>query len=171
MNLKRVKTAIDTLVEEFSKNNLGDPFRDVRLREALLADHLNHVLAPVGYPYDAFLKEETYEYKTISATRSARYDVSWCETWQKQKKYLREVKILPHKYHYLAKFSDRMEIEKIWRMTGEQALKILEPKLKKKFHQTTINKNGVLQAVITTNEFSVYGQQIFPAPTTLEMFF
>ena len=176
MNQDKVKqflSASRDLIKLSSELGYGDPFASYRIREIMLSIHLNHVLAKTLHFEDARNEnDEKVEYKTsviqksksVSQSLTGRYEISWQETWEKQKEYMLNEKIANNVYHYFALFCDATyRILEIRRMTGMQAYNLLLPKIKDKYvkRYTTKSKDGTLHASLSAKEIRNNSEKVY----------
>ena len=99
------------------------------------------------------------EYKsTIQKDIKGVYNgISNQPTWLEQVRYLTEEKIGKYQHHYFARFADGAIVE-LWCLDGKDVLNILLPKLKKKYHSSSKNKDPRLGATVTKKEIYKYGR-------------
>tara|TARA_R110002012_G_scaffold127478_1_gene279751 strand:+ start:819 stop:1322 length:504 start_codon:yes stop_codon:yes gene_type:complete len=120
----------------------GDPFSYARSREIHLAGLLGHTVADDYSGADAFDEDgKPLEYKsTIAKNINGTYNgISVQDTWEDQEDYLINNKIGKYDNHFIARYDDGKVVE-VWRLSGEDVLSILLPKLKKDWNRK-INGN------------------------------
>lgn len=143
--------------------DVGDPFGAGRAREIILSGILEHKIGDKLHGIDAqsFCATKTYEYKTWldSCYPTARYDVSWCDTWENQVEYLKHNKIANHEFHFFASFTVFGEVTAIYKMSGEKVLELLLPKLQRKFYAPK-KRSGVLYASLTQKDLREHAEKI-----------
>ena len=161
------KQLFERMYQVCEENDWQDPFSYARAKEIHLAGELGHEVSPEYSGADATDKDGKCEYKTtIDKNIKAAYTgISVKTTWPKQVKYLEEEKIAKYKNHYHARYCFG-QIMEAYKMSGEQVLKLLLPKLKKVFKMGGVKKNGEtkadprLAATLTSSEIRKYGTQI-----------
>jgi hypothetical protein len=144
----------------------GDPFSYARSREIHLASILGHQIAETYSGADAISpdpEEGEVEYKsTIAKSINGTYNgISVQDTWEEQERYIIEDKIGKYSSHYYARYKDGRIVE-IWKLTGDDVLMILLPKLKKDWARK-INgnhKDPRLSANLSKSEIYKYGTRI-----------
>lgn len=146
------------------ENDLGDPFVGGRGKEIHMAGKLGHKVSETFSGADAYDEEGGCEYKsTISPQWRIRYTVSIQSTWKKQLDYLRHEKIVKYKNHYHAKYEGGKVVE-LWKMSGEDVLKLLRPKLKRAYDnlkKSDMNKAcPTLRAELCGQEITSHGERI-----------
>ena len=125
-----------------SDQGWGDPFSYARSREIHLAGLLGHTVADDYSGADAFDEDgKPLEYKsTIAKYINGTYNgISVQDTWEDQEDYLINNKIGKYDNHFIARYDDGKVVE-VWRLSGEDVLSILLPKLKKDWNRK-INGN------------------------------
>ena len=80
-------------------------------------------------------------------------------TWEEQEEYLRTKKIGNYFEHYYNLF-DRGVLLESWAMSGDDVLKLLLPKLDKKFPTVLTKKDPRLSAGISNTEIKKYGRRV-----------
>jgi len=139
----------------------GDPFSYARSREIHLAGLLGHTVADDYSGADAFDKDgKPLEYKsTIAKNINGTYNgISVQDTWEDQEDYLINNKIGKYDNHFSARYEDGKVVE-VWRLSGDDVLSILLPKLKKDWTRK-INgnhKDPRLSATISKKEIYAVG--------------
>lgn len=139
----------------------GDPFSYARSREIHLAGLLGHTVADDYSGADAFDKDgKPLEYKsTIAKNINGTYNgISVQDTWEDQEDYLINNKIGKYDNHFIARYDDGKVVE-VWRLSGEDVLSILLPKLKKDWNRK-INgnhKDPRLSATLSKKEIYAVG--------------
>jgi hypothetical protein len=141
----------------------GDPFSYGRIKEARMSFELNHILADKYAGCDAFDENGEYEYKsTIGKDINGTYNgISVQPTWEEQKEYFKNEKILKYKNHYFCRFKCE-KVEEIYEMDSDKVLSILEPKLKKDFYNKKSGKykDPRLGVTLSKDEIVKYGTKI-----------
>lgn len=143
------------------KHSWGDPFSYARSREIHIAGTLGHTIFPELSGADGIDADGECEYKsTVAKTINAAYNgISVFPTWEEQENYLLNEKIGKYENHYSVRY-DGGKIAEAWRLKGDVVLKILLPKLKKKFFDTTARKDPRLGASLTKKEIYEFGERI-----------
>jgi hypothetical protein len=165
--INQLLEAKQTMMSISNELEFGDPFASYRIREILLSIHLNHTIAHTLHFEDARNEfNEKIEYKTCTISRKGlygRYDISWQDSWERQKEYMLNEKIANNAYHYFALFDKEHRIQEIYRMKGDTVYNLLLPKIEKKFKNRNIsqNKNGSLHATISNLDIMTYGEKIY----------
>ena len=139
----------------------GDPFSYARSREIHLAGLLGHTVADDYSGADAFDEDgKPLEYKsTIAKNINGTYNgISVQDTWEDQEDYLINNKIGKYDNHFIARYEDGKVVE-VWRLSGDDVLSILLPKLKKDWTRK-INgnhKDPRLSATLSKKEIYAVG--------------
>ena len=139
----------------------GDPFSYARSREIHLAGLLGHTVADDYSGADAFDEDgKPLEYKsTIAKNINGTYNgISVQDTWEDQEEYLINSKIGKYDNHFIARYEDGKVVE-VWRLSGDDVLSILLPKLKKDWNRK-INgnhKDPRLSATLSKKEIYAVG--------------
>lgn len=145
----------------------GDPFSYARSREIHLAGILGHRVADTYSGADAIIDtivgQLLAEYKsTIAKIINGTYNgISVQDTWQEQERYLIQEKLGKYAEHYIARY-EGAKVAEVWKMSGDDVLGILLPKLKKDWERK-INgkhKDPRLSATLTRKEIYTYGTQV-----------
>jgi hypothetical protein len=141
----------------------GDPFSYARSREIHLAGILGHKVAETYSGADAIDDDGECEYKsTIANSINGTYNgISVQDTWEEQERYLIEEKLGNYSNHYIARYNGGKVVE-VWKLTGNDVLMILLPKLKNDWGRK-INgkyKDPRLSASLTKKEIYQYGTKI-----------
>ena len=139
----------------------GDPFSYARSREIHLAGLLGHTVADDYSGADAIDQDGECEYKsTIGKNINGTYNgISVQSTWEDQEEYLIKQKIGKYANHYIARYEGGKVVE-VWKMTGDDVLSILLPKLKKDWNRkinSTTHKDPRLSATISKKEIYAVG--------------
>lgn len=139
----------------------GDPFSYARAKEILLSIKLGHTVSPTLSGADGIDNDGECEYKstTASTLRATYTGISVLPTWKEQKEYLKNSKIGKYHNHYHSRFESGNIVE-CYRLSGRDVLKVLEPKLKKKYFSVSKRKDPRLSASLTRNEITKYGTRI-----------
>ena len=141
----------------------GDPFTYARGKEIHLACILGHKVAKRYSGADAYNGAMELEYKTtIAKNINGTYNgISVQDTWEEEERYLIEEKLGKYSEHYIARY-EGAKVAEVWKLTGDDVLMILLPKLKKDWERK-INgkhKDPRLSATLTKKEIYLYGTQI-----------
>jgi hypothetical protein len=126
-----------------SKNGWGDPLNYGRAREIDFALKLGHRVSQTLAGADAYdVDNNPVEYKTTTQRliQGTYNGISVQPTWEEQEKYLREEKIGKYKHHYFARY-DGGNIMECWRLTSDQVLDYLLPRLKKQYESSRSRKD------------------------------
>ena len=157
---KRLYTEMADLCE--NESGVGDPFSYARSKEILTAIVLKHELSETLSLGDGIDEVGDCEYKSTIAPsiKGAYTGISVHPTWPEQEKYLREEKIGKYQYHYIQRFEGSKGIVESWKLSGQDVLTILLPKLKKKYETVKKLKDPRLAANVTKKDILKYGIQI-----------
>jgi hypothetical protein len=170
----KYKNAVDLFRQLFElmydvcrENDWQDPFSYARAKEIHLAGELGHEVSSEYSGADATDEDGKCEYKTtiVENIKASYTGISVKETWREQIKYLKEEKIANYKNHYHARYNFG-RIEEVFKMSGEQVLELILPKLIKGFNMVGYTKKGIkkadprLAATLTSSEIRKYGTQI-----------
>lgn len=141
----------------------GDPFSYARSREIHLAGILGHKVAETYSGADAVDEDGECEYKsTIANSINGTYNgISVQDSWEEQERYLIEEKLGKYSNHYIARY-DGGKVVEVWKLTGDDVLMILLPKLKKDWERK-INgnhKDPRLSGSLTKKEIYQYGTKV-----------
>ena len=160
--IEEVIDAIVNLIDVFNEEGLGDPFGAGRTREAILAEFLDHNIGDDLSGEDAYDENgNEFEYKT-GFDFNGRYEVSTYPTWEEQEKYLLNEKIGYYKFHYYATFNRKYEIQKVYRISGDKANKVLIPKFREFYDRDKTNlASQTLTANMYLNDVLEHGELIF----------
>jgi len=141
----------------------GDPFSYARSREIHLAGILGHRVADTYSGADAVDQDGEVEYKsTIANSINGTYNgISVQNTWEEQERYLIEQKLGKYCNHYIARY-DGGKVVEVWKLTGDDVLMILLPKLKKDWERKIKgnHKDPRLSVNLCKTEIYKYGTQI-----------
>lgn len=159
-NYKRLYIELAVLCE--NEPGVGDPFSYARSKEILTSIEMQHEISDTLAGADGIDQEGACEYKsTIGKSIQGAYTgISVQPTWQDQEKYLIEEKIGKYENHYYSRFEGSKGIVEIWKLSGDDVLSILLPKLKKKYDTVLTMKDPRLQATVTKKDIKKYGIQI-----------
>ena len=145
------------------RNEWGDPFSYARSREIHMAITMKHIVASTYSGSDAIDQDGGAEYKsTIQKNISGTYNgISVQPTWEAQEKYLIEQKIGLYPNHYFARFEGGTIVE-LWKLTCNDVLAILLPKLKKQYesHKVKQPKDPRLGATVSKTDIYRYGRNL-----------
>jgi len=155
------KLIYSRLYDLCEENGWGDPFSYARSREILIASYLGHEISNTLAGDDGYDEEGACEYKsTICENIHGLYSgMSKQSTWEKQKEYLVNEKILPYKNHYFIRF-EVGKIKEVWKLSGEDVYTILLPKVKKNYFSSGSRKDPRVRGEITKKEIYDYGKRI-----------
>ena len=146
------------------ENDWGDPFSYARAKEIYATCALGHSM-PGADAYSGAdginEKGEGVEYKsTIGKNVKGAYTgISVKPTWAEQDKYLFEEKIAKYPEHYYNRFENG-ELVESWRLDGQTAYEILQPKVKKKYPDAHKKADPRLSATVTNKEIKQYGTRV-----------
>ena len=157
---ERLYTELAALCE--NEPGVGDPFSYARSKEIITAIVLKHELSETLSGEDGIDQDGVCEYKsTIGESIKGKYTgISVQPTWEEQEKYLREEKIGKYKNHYIQRFEGSKGIVESWKLSGQDVLTILLPKLKKRYETVKNLKDPRLAAEVTKTDIEKYGIQI-----------
>jgi len=157
---KRLYIELATLCE--NEPGVGDPFSYARSKEILTAIEMQHEISETLAEADGIDQAGDCEYKsTIGKSIKGSYTgISVQPTWEDQEKYLREEKIGKYENHYISRFEGSKGIVESWKLSGEDVLTILLPKLKKQFATAKTKKDPRLAATVSKREILKYGIQL-----------
>ena len=161
---EQYKEAFETLYRLCEENNWGDPFSYARSREIHMATTLGHKIADCYSGADAFDEDGECEYKsTINKNINGTYNgISVQSTWEEQEEYLVDKKLGKYRNHYIARY-DGGSIVEVWKLTSDDVLSILLPKLKKDWERkvnSTSHKDPRLSGSITKKEIYKFGVKV-----------
>jgi hypothetical protein len=147
----------------------GDPFSYARSREIHLAGILGHKVADTYSGADAWewnqnkSQFDPVEYKsTIAKYINGTYNgISVQDTWEDQERYLIDEKLGKYSNHYIARY-DGGKVVEVWKLTGDDVLMILLPKLKKDWERKIQgkHKDPRLSGNLTKKEIRQFGTRI-----------
>ena len=154
---KRLYTEMATLCE--NEEGVGHPFSYGRAKEILTSIELEHEISETLSGADGIDHSGACEYKATSGKNiSGTYNgISVQSTWEEQEKYLREEKLGKYENHYICRFEGGKGIVEIWKLSGEDVLTILLPKLKNKYSTVLTKKDPRLGASLTKKDITKYG--------------
>lgn len=129
---QKLQQLFEEIYQLCDQQGWGDPFSYARSREIHLACILGHKVAKTYSGADAVDEEGECEYKsTIANSINATYNgISVQDNWEEQERYLIEEKIGKYSNHYIARY-DGCKVAEVWKLTSDNVLMILLPKLKK----------------------------------------
>jgi len=158
---EKFKQGWGLMMEACSEGGWGDPFSYARSREILMAIELGHKVSDTLSGADGIDEDGECEYKsTIGKRISGAYKgISVHNTWEEQLDYLNNEKIGKYKNHYIARF-DSTGIVECWKMSCDDVLTCLVPKLKKAFHNKKAQKDPRLAASLSSSEIKKYAKQV-----------
>ena len=141
---------------------VGDPFSYARSKEIFTAIEMQHEISDTLAGADGIDQEGACEYKSTTgkSIQGAYTGISVQPTWADQEKYLREEKIGKYENHYYSRFEGSKGIVEIWKLSGNDVLSILLPKLRKKYDTVLTMKDPRLQANVSKKDIKQYGIQI-----------
>jgi len=160
---QRFQELFEEMYQLCEQQGWGDPFSYARSREIHLAGILGHKVAETYSGADAVDADGECEYKsTIANSINGTYNgISVQDTWEDQERYLIEEKLGKYNNHYIARYESGKVVE-VWKLSGDDVLMILVPKLKKDWERK-INgkhKDPRLSANLTRKEIYTYGIQV-----------
>ena len=141
---------------------VGDPFSYARSKEIFTAIEMQHEISDTLAGADGIDQEGACEYKSTTgkSIQGAYTGISVQPTWADQEKYLREEKIGKYENHYYSRFEGSKGIVEIWKLSGDDVLFILLPKLEKKYPKALTMKDPRLGASINQTEIKKYGIKV-----------
>ncbi len=152
----------DELQKLSDELQVGDPFNYNRGREIHTAFKLGLTVSNTLAGADAYLDGEPVELKsTINALGATYNGISVQPSWEEQEDYLVNCKIGKYKYHYITRY-EGSELVEVWRLSGDDVLAILLPKLKKDYVRKTSgnHKDPRLSASLGRKEITTFGERI-----------
>jgi hypothetical protein len=157
---KKLYLEMATLCE--NEPGVGDPFSYARSKEIFTAIEMQHEISDTLAGADGIDQEGACEYKSTTgkSIQGAYTGISVQPTWADQEKYLREEKIGKYENHYYSRFEGSKGIVEIWKLSGDDVLSILLPKLRKKYDTVLTMKDPRLQANVSKKDIKLYGIQI-----------
>jgi|TARA_R110000782_G_scaffold6605_3_gene22709 hypothetical protein len=157
---KKLYLEMATLCE--NEPGVGDPFSYARSKEIFTAIEMQHEISDTLAGADGIDQEGACEYKSTTgkSIQGAYTGISVQPTWADQEKYLREEKIGKYENHYYSRFEGSKGIVEIWKLSGDDVLSILLPKLRKKYDTVLTMKDPRLQANVSKKDIKQYGIQI-----------
>ena len=157
---KRLYLEMATLCE--NEPGVGDPFSYARSKEIFTAIEMQHEISDTLAGADGIDQEGACEYKSTTgkSIQGAYTGISVQPTWADQEKYLREEKIGKYENHYYSRFEGSKGIVEIWKLSGDDVLSILLPKLRKKYDTVLTMKDPRLQANVSKKDIKQYGIQL-----------
>jgi len=160
---QKFQQLFEEMYELCQEQDWGDPFSYARSREIHLAGILGHQIAKTYSGADAVDQNGEAEYKTTIDKRiNGTYNgISVQNTWEEQEVYLIEEKIGKYSNHYIGRY-ERAKVVEVWKLTGDDVLMILLPKLKKDWERKIKgnHKDPRLSANLCKREIYQYGTQI-----------
>lgn len=163
------KILFKTMHNICATNNWGDPFSYARSREIFMSHDLNHTIADTYSGEDAFIIDNNtkikFEYKsTIQSSIQGNYSgISVKDTLDEQIKYVTDEKIGCYHSHYFSRFENG-DIAETWEMQGDQVLKLLLPKIVKKFNAAKSAKKQKadprIAVTLSKTEITKFGTRI-----------
>jgi len=157
---KKLYLEMATLCE--NEPGVGDPFSYARSKEIFTAIEMQHEISDTLAGADGIDQEGACEYKSTTgkSIQGAYTGISVQPTWADQEKYLREEKIGKYENHYYSRFEGSKGIVEIWKLSGDDVLSILLPKLRKKYDTVLTMKDPRLQANVSKKDIKQYGIQL-----------
>jgi len=157
---KKLYLEMATLCE--NEPGVGDPFSYARSKEIFTAIEMQHEISDTLAGADGIDQEGACEYKSTTgkSIQGAYTGISVQPTWADQEKYLREEKIGKYENHYYSRFEGSNGIVEIWKLSGDDVLSILLPKLRKKYDTVLTMKDPRLQANVSKKDIKQYGIQL-----------
>ena len=158
---KELKEAMDTVWSICKELDYGDPFSFARGKEIYTALALGHQVSSTLSGADAYLPTgEPVEYKstTDKNPKGSYTGISVKPTWEQQDEYLYKKKIACYTKHFFSRYDG--PLAEVWEMSGEDAYRVLKPKLKASY-PTTLNKNDPrLSAGISWTDIKNFGKKV-----------
>jgi hypothetical protein len=158
----KYKIGFDLLGDTCEEAGWGDPFSYARSREIDMACTFGHQISSTLSGADAINQDgDEVEYKsTIGKSINATYNgISVQPSWEEQEQYLRAKKIGCYKEHYFARYAAGQIVE-AWKASGEDVLRILLPKLVRRYHSLSYRKDPRLGANLSKTEIQKIGKRI-----------
>ena len=155
---ERYQSLYEEMYQLCEEQGWGDPFSYARSREIHLAGLLGHTVADDYSGADAYDKNrKPLEYKsTIAKYIIGTYNgISVQNTWEEQERYLIKDKIAKYAYHFIARYQGEKVVE-VWKLTGDDVLMILLPKLKKDWERKIHGKHKDPRLSATINKKEIY---------------
>lgn len=160
---RRYQHLFEEMYKLCQQQGWGDPFSYARSREIHLASVLGHRIASTFSGADAFDESGESEYKSTTAKliNGSYNGISVQNTWDDQEQYLINEKIGKYANHYIARYEES-RIAEIWKLTSNDVLKILIPKLKKDWDRKREKqyKDPRLSANLSSTEIKLYGEKL-----------
>jgi hypothetical protein len=159
---QKYRNLYESMAQLCADQGWGDPFSYARSKEIYAATVLGHNVAQTFSGADAFNQQgDPVEYKsTINKNNKGSYTgISVQPTWEEQEQYLENEKIAKYPEHFYNRFEQGRLVES-WKMDGKTVLKLLKPKLCKKFDTVLQKKDPRLSATITWSEIQQYGTKV-----------
>ena len=151
------------LAEISARNGWGDPHSYGRGKEIYADFQLGHKISLTLSGADAYNQnDEPVEYKsTIGKTAQGAYTgISVQSTWDEQKRYIIEDKIGKYSEHYYNRFDPASGLVESWKISGDQVLKLVLPKIRKAYAKTHTQKDPRIGVSITNTEIKKYGERV-----------
>lgn len=160
---KQFQQLFEEMYQLCEEQGWGDPFSYARAREIHLAGILGHQVAKTYSGADAVDEKGECEYKSTIAKRiNGTYNgISVQDTWEEQELYLIEDKLGKYSNHYIGRYEGSKVVE-IWKLSCDDVLMILLPKLKKDWERKICgkHKDPRLSGNLTKKEIYSYGTQV-----------
>lgn len=160
---KQFQQLFEEMYQLCEEQGWGDPFSYARAREIHLAGILGHQVAKTYSGADAVDEKGECEYKSTIAKRiNGTYNgISVQDTWEEQELYLIEDKFGKYSNHYIGRYEGSKVVE-IWKLSCDDVLMILLPKLKKDWERKICgkHKDSRLSGNLTKKEIYSYGTQV-----------
>jgi hypothetical protein len=160
---QKFQNLFEDMYELCEQQGWGDPFSYARSREIHLAGILGHKIAQTYSGADAVDEQGECEYKSTIAKRiNGTYNgISVENTWEEQERYLIEEKLGKYTNHYIGRYEGAKVVE-IWKLTGDDVLMILLPKLKRDWERKIKgnHRDPRLSGNLGKTEIYQYGTQV-----------
>jgi hypothetical protein len=166
---QKFQKLFDEMYQLCEEHGWGDPFSYSRAREIHLAIILGHKVAETYSGADAWKWDKNkcqfvpVEYKsTIAKYINGTYNgISVQDTWEEEELYLIKEKLGKYSEHYIARYEGGKVVE-VWKLTNDDVLKILLPKLKKDWERKIKgkHKDPRLSSNLTKKEIYQFGTRI-----------
>jgi len=164
---QKFQELFEQMYELCQEQGWGDPFSYARAREIHLAGILGHKVAETYSGADAIIDtifdQLLAEYKTtIQKSINGTYNgISVFPTWEEQENYLIFEKIGKYSEHYIGRYNGP-KVAEIWKLTADDVLMILLPKLKKDWERKIKgnHRDPRLSANLCKTEIYKHGIQV-----------
>ena len=152
--------AFKTLQQLSNELGVGDPFNYNRGREIHTAFTLGLTVSDTLSGADAYDENGACELKsTIGSLKGVYTGISVQPSWDKQVEYIINNKIGKYPNHYIVRY-DGAEIAEAHRLTSNDVLMLLIPKIKKQFNSPR-GKDPRIGVTLTAKEIRTYGELVY----------